>query len=75
MVDRLIEDIVEVTETLMISDELEIEALAHPFTLNEEVEKNETWRGWGNWKKEKADKFKAKLKEQQQTGVFKRGAC
>ena len=30
MVDKLIEDIVEVTETLMVADEVDIEAFAHP---------------------------------------------
>ena len=29
MADKLIEDIVEVTETLMVADEVDIEAFAH----------------------------------------------
>ena len=80
MVDRLIEDIVEVTETLMNSDEVDIEALAHPCakpTLNERLEAKEAGGGWGKWGKQKAEKFRAKMREQQygSSGVFKRGVC
>lgn len=79
MVDKLIEDIVEVTETLMNADEVDIEAFAHPcakLTLNERLEAKETWGGLGKWGRQKAEKFRAKMKEQQHgSGVFKRGVC
>ena len=79
MVDRLIEDIVEVTETLMDADEVDIEAFAHANakpTLNERIQEKEKWVGWGKWGKKKAEEFRAKMREQQQGGgVFKRGVC
>jgi hypothetical protein len=78
MVDKLIEDIVEVTETLMDADEVDIEAFAHLNTksLNERLPAKEKWGGWGKWGKLKADEFRAKMKEQQLgVGVFKRGVC
>jgi hypothetical protein len=79
MVDKLIEDIVEVTETLMEADVLDIDALAHAQnkpTLNERTGKGKThWAGWGKWRKHKAHENKAKLKEDQDKGVFKRGTC
>jgi hypothetical protein len=82
MVDKLIEDIVEVTETLMCADEVDLEAFAHPDqkpTLNERIKggkDKEKWGGWGKWGKEKADEFRGKMKEQQNSdGVFKRGVC
>jgi len=64
MVDKLIEDIVEVTETLMTADPVDIEAFAHPDTkptLNERIAGGkENWGGWGKWGKEKADQFRKK---------------
>lgn len=69
----------EVTETLMVADEVDIEAFAHPDrkpTLHEQLENKEKWGGWGKWGKQKADEFRAKMKEQQRgDGVFKRGVC
>ena len=69
----------EVTETLMDADEVDIEALAHPnakSTLHERIQAKEKWGGWGKWGKQKAEEFKAKMREQQQgDGVFKRGVC
>ena len=79
MVDKLIEDIVEVTETLMVADEVEIEAFAHPdakFTLHEQHEAKGKSGGLGKLRKQKAKVFKAKMKEHQDgDGVFKRGSC
>jgi hypothetical protein len=79
MVDKLVEDIVEVTETLMDADEVDLQAFAHPDTkptLNERISAGrENWGGWGKWGKEKADEFRAKMREQRETGVFKRGVC
>jgi hypothetical protein len=79
MIDRLVEDIVEVTETLIAADLVDIEALAHPAekpSLHERLTGQHKWRGWGKWGKEKADEFRAKMKEQQNgPGVFRRGVC
>jgi hypothetical protein len=81
MVDKLVEDIIEVTETLMEADAVDIEALAHPQTkptLNERAGhgKHHKWKGLGKWRKHKAHELKAKIAEHQQgDGVFKRGAC
>lgn len=79
MVDKLIEDIVEVTETLIAADEVDIEAFAHLHSkanLHERLEAKENWGGWGKWGKQKADEFRAKMREQQQGGgIFKRGVC
>ena len=79
MVDKLIEDIVEVTETLMGADEVDIEAFAHPGsqpTLHERFEAKEKWDGWGKWGKKKADEFRDKIREQKEgDGIFKRGVC
>ena len=79
MVDKLIEDIVEVTETLMVADEIDIEAFAHPNTkpsLHERLDKKEEWGGWGKWGIKKANEFRAKMSEQQKgDGVYKRGVC
>lgn len=79
MVDKLIEDIVEVTETLMNADEVDIEAFAHPYAkpvFNKQLGENEEWAGWGNWGKHKAAEFKDKMKQQQHGyGIFKRGVC
>lgn len=79
MVDKLVEDIVEVTETLMGAEDIDIEAFAHPNakpTLNERIAGEEKWGGWGKWGKKKADEFRVKMKEQKESqGVFKRGVC
>ena len=80
MIDRLVEDIVEVTETLMSADSIDVEALAHPAskptTLHEKMGGKTKWGGWGQWGKEKADEFRGKMMEQQKgLGVFKRGVC
>jgi len=79
MVDQLIEDIIEVTETLMDADDVDIEALAHPNpkpTLNERAMGKKQWDGWGKWGRQKADDFRAKMKEQEHgEGIFKRGVC
>jgi len=79
MVDKLVEDIIEVTETLMDADEVDLEAFAHPQskpTLNERIAGGrENWGGWGKWGKEKAEEFRAKMREQKESGVFKRGVC
>jgi hypothetical protein len=79
MVDKLIEDLVEVTETLMGAEGIDIEAFAHPNakpTLNERLSGEERWGGWGKWGKKKADDFRAKMLEQKASqGVFKRGVC
>jgi hypothetical protein len=79
MVDKLIEDIVEVTETLMEADEVDIQALAQAQnkpTLNERTGENKAdFDGYAKWGKHKAHKHRQKMKEQQSTGVFKRGTC
>lgn len=79
MVDRLVEDIVGVTETLISADQIDVEAFAHPTqkpTLHERLTADHPWGGWGKWGREKADEFRAKMKEQQNgPGVFKRGVC
>lgn len=80
MVDRLVEDIVEVTETLITADAVDVEALARPpskpTTLHERMTGKTEWGGWGQWGKQKADEFRAKMTEQQQgAGVYKRGVC
>ena len=78
MVDKLVEDIVEVTETLMEFDVADIEAFAHQHlnpSLNERIGKGKFWPGWRKWRDEKAAEFKAKMKEHQKSGVFKRGVC
>ena len=79
MVDKLVEDIVEVTEILMSADEVDIEAFARPNrkpTLHERIDGKEKWGGWGKWAKQKVEEFRAKMKEQQHgKGIFKRGVC
>ena len=79
MLDKLIEDIVEVTETLMGADKIDIDAFVNPNakpTSSERINMKEKWAGWGNWGKEKADEFRAKMKEHTRGhGVFKRGVC
>lgn len=78
MVDMLVEDIVEATETLTEADTVDIEALAHQHTkssLTERLSSEEGWSGWGKWGKKKAEEFKAKMKQQEGEGIFKRGVC
>jgi hypothetical protein len=80
LADKLIEDIVEVTETLMDSDQVDIDALAHvPLkpSLNERAGhgKHHKWGGYNKWKKHKEHERQAKMKEQEESGVFKRGVC
>jgi hypothetical protein len=79
MVDLLVEDIVEVTETLLVADEVDIEALAHQnplHNLHERLHAKAKRGGLGKWGKQKAAQFRAKMKEQQHgAGVFKRAAC
>jgi len=79
MVDRLIQDIVEVTEILIGADDVDVEAFARPHakpTLTERIQAKEKWGGWGKWGKQKADEYRAKMKEQKYgLGVFKRGVC
>ena len=49
-VDKLVEDIVEVTEILMCADEVDIEAFAHPDTkptLHKRIQGGQDkWGGW-----------------------------
>ena len=81
MCDRLIEDIVSVTETLMVADVVDIEAYAHPdakLTVNDKI--NRINQGLDNHagkaRLDKVAKLRAKLsKHQAGDGVFKRGAC
>ena len=79
MVDKLVEDIVEVTETLMDADDVDIEAFAHPATkptLNERIQSDQEWGGFGKWGRQKAEEYRSKIKEHQAgPGLFKRGVC
>jgi hypothetical protein len=81
MCDRLLEDIVGVTETLMISDIVELEAYAHPdahLSLNEKMSKANLGKPIhaGVASKEKAAGLKTKMEEHKAgDGVFKRGSC
>ena len=81
MCDRLIEDIVNVTESLMVADIVDIEAYAHPdakLTLNEKIRRFSMGldANAGVARKEKMQDFKDKLAEHQSgDGVFKRGTC
>jgi hypothetical protein len=81
MCDRLIEDIVAVTESLIVSDVVDIEALAHPdakLSVNDKLDRiNQGLDSHaGIAQKDKASALKTKLAEHQAgDGVFKRGAC
>ena len=79
MVDLLVEDIVEVTETLMDAEDVDIEAFAHPNskpTLNERIQGDAKWGGWGKWGRQKAEEYRQKMREHQDgPGLFKRGVC
>jgi hypothetical protein len=81
LTDRLIEDIVAVTETLMVSDLVDIEAFAHPdakLSVNDKIarmnEGKETHAGKA--RQEKVNNLRTKIAEHQSgDGVFKRGSC
>ena len=81
MCDRLIEDIVAVTENLIVADVVDIEAYAHPdakLTLNDKIDRAnkglESHSGVAH--QDKMSNLKTKLAEHQAgDGVFKRGAC
>jgi hypothetical protein len=80
LLDSLIEDIVEVTETLMQADTLTLEAMANPTLklVSPERGPKETskhWEGWGKWGKKRAEQFSLKMRKQMDEGVFKRGVC
>lgn len=81
MCDRIIEDIVSVTESLMVADNVDIEALANPdahLTLNEKIGRKNAGKtlNAGVANKEKAHGLKAKMEEHKAgDGVFKRGSC
>jgi len=82
MCDALIEDIIEVTENLMESDIVDIEALAHPTSSTQKQNPHEHEKakrngkgGWGKWKRQKASELHHSMNEQRVTGVFKRGTC
>ena len=79
MVDSLVEDIVEATETLIDAEAVDVEAFAHPNpkpTLNERMSGEKTWGGWGKWGKQKAEEYRSKMREQRDgPGLFKRGVC
>jgi hypothetical protein len=63
----------------MDAEDIDIEAFAHPNakpTLNECASGKKAWDGWGKWGHEKADEFRAEMKEQQhEEGIFKRRVC
>jgi len=81
MCDRIIEDIVGVTETLIVADVIDIEALAHPdahLSLNEKISRKNAGKtlNAGVANKEKANGLKTKMDEHKAgEGVFKRGSC
>jgi hypothetical protein len=81
MCDLLIEDVIAVTETLMVADVVDIEAYAHPdakLSLNYKIcmaslglEENARV----SWK-QKVDELRSKMAERRDgDGVFKRGSC
>jgi hypothetical protein len=81
MCDRLIEDIVAVTETLMVSDAIDIEAFAHPdakLTVNDKIDRSnaglESHAGVARLDKVK-NLRQALADHQAGEGVFKRGSC
>jgi hypothetical protein len=79
--DRFVEDIVSVTESLMVADAVELEAYAHPdgkLSLNDKVANANAGNNahYGHARKAKHHHFKAALQQQQNgDGVFKRGTC
>jgi hypothetical protein len=81
MADRLIEDIISVTETLAVTDIVDIEAYAHPdakLTLNDKIKNanNALAGNAGVWGQEKVKDLRRKMEEHRKgDGVFKRGAC
>ena len=81
MCDRLIEDIVAVTETLMVADTIDIEAFAHPdgrLTLNDKISRASTGKdsNFGVARQEKVNNMRARLgKHLAGHGIFRRGSC
>ena len=81
MCDRLIEDIVAVTETLMVADVVDIEAYAHPdarLTLNDKISRANAGKdsNVGVARKEKINRLRDKLIEHLAgDGIFRRGSC
>ena len=81
MCDRLIEDIVSVTESLMVADAVDIEAYAHPdakLTVNDKIARANKGLDHhsGVATKDKLKHLKTKLAlHQAGSGVFKRGTC
>jgi hypothetical protein len=81
MCDRLIEDIVAVTETLMVADVVDLEAFAHPdgrLTLNDKISRANEGKDshYGIARKDKANNLRSKLIEHLAgDGVFRRGSC
>ena len=81
MCDRLIEDVVAVTETLMVADMVDIEAYAYPcvsLTVNDKLTRAKS--GFDDHSgKATMDKWKnlmvAISQHQAGDGVFKRGSC
>ena len=81
MSDRLIEDIVGVTESLMVADRVDIEAFAHPdaqLSLNEKIRRFSLGMDShaGIASQEKLEHLKNKMEEHKAgDGIFKRGSC
>ena len=81
MADRLIEDIVSVTESLMVADVIDIEAFAHPdakLTVNDKIHiaRHGLDTHHGKAKHHKLSNLRDKMAEHQSgDGVFKRGTC
>lgn len=80
MCDRLIEDIVSVTETLMVSDIVDLEAYAHPdakLTVNEKLDRANAGLDdhAGRATHEKITDLRKALRRHQEMGLFRRGSC
>lgn len=81
MCDRLIEDIVSVTESLMVAGDVELKAYAHPdakLSVNEKIRRASMGlKGHsGHAQQDKLAMLKDKMAEHQAgEGVFKRGTC
>jgi hypothetical protein len=79
--DRFVEDIIAVTECLMVADRVDIEAYSHPDaqpSLNDKITRaNEGKTGhYGHASKDKLHHLKHALsKHKDSEGVFKRGSC
>jgi hypothetical protein len=81
MCDRLIEDVVAVTETLMVAENIDIEAYAHPdakLNVNDKIRRG-TLGLDGNAGVARVDKvndYRTKMADHQAgEGIFKRGTC